>query len=89
MWQKGIDCSIGFDHWPFGIGIIGLVLSLAIVVAIVVVLVLLLRKLVRSWTTSSRKSRDASDSLAILESRLANGTITLEEYQKIRKILAG
>lgn len=84
MWHRGVDCSIGFDHWPFGIGIVGLVLSLVIVAT----LVLLLCKLVRSWTTASRKSRDARDTLAILESRLANGTITLQEYQNIRKILA-
>lgn len=87
MWQKG-DFSSGLDHWPIGFAEIGLALSLAIVFAIVVALVLLLRKQVRSWSAASRKSRDASDSLAILESKLANGTITLEEYQKIRKILA-
>lgn len=82
MWYQG-SCLMGFGQWFSSHWIGGFILNMIIIVA----LALLLYKLLRSCTAKSPKTRDARDSLIILEQRLAEGKVSQEEYQSIRNIL--
>lgn len=85
MWYQGDGCASGFGPWFPGHGLVGLGLNIVIVVAVL----LLLFRLFRSGTSAPRDNRDARDSLALLDRRLAEGKIDREEYQRIRDILGG
>jgi len=63
---------------PFG-GIIGLL--------IIVVLIALIYKLFKSSSKGANATSDKHDSFTILKSRFARGEISLEEYQRLKKIL--
>ncbi len=83
MWLEGIDCYSGFRQWLSSHGIVGFSINLIVFF----VLIFLLYKLIRvSWSTPL-ENRDVKDSLALLNQRLANGSISLEDYQKIQSIL--
>lgn len=83
MWFQGADCYMGFGQWLSSHWFTGFSLNLLIFF----VLIYLLYKLFRSSPSTPPKNRDVKDSLAILDQRLANGTISLEDYQKLRNIL--
>ena len=83
MWFQGADCYVGVRQWLSSHWVAGFSLNLLIFF----VLIYLLYKLFRSSPSTPQKNRDVEDSLAILDQRLANGTISLEDYQKLRSIL--
>lgn len=83
MWHQGMSCFAGVGHWFFGHGIIGSSLTLIVFFGLIV----LVYRLYRSNNTELPATRDARDSLLILEQRLAKGEISEEEYRRIRAIL--
>jgi uncharacterized membrane protein len=83
MWFQGADCHVGFGQWLASHWGAGFSLNLLIFF----VLILLLYKLIRFSPSTPPKNHDVKDSLVILDQRLAKGTISLEDYQKIRSIL--
>ena len=83
MWHQGLSCFSGFGHGFFGHGIFGIGLTLIVISGLIV----LAYRQFRSNDTHPRPSRDARDSLLILEQRLAKGEISEEEYRRIRAIL--
>jgi putative membrane protein len=85
MWYQGASCFAGGGHWFFGHGIIGFGLAFIVFFGLIV----LVYRLFRSNNTELPASRDARDSILILEQRLAKGEISEEEYRRIRAILTG
>ena len=83
MWFHGDGCCSGYGQWFSSHWVTGLGINLIIFF----VLIFLLYKLIRFFSSPPPKNHDVKDSLAILDLRLANGTISLEDYQKIRSIL--
>ena len=80
-WMSGIPFGVGkFFMWfgPFG-GLLGLLLFILVIY--------LIFKIIRSFIPKSNATSDKYDSLGILKSRFANGDISLEEYQRMKKIL--
>ncbi len=68
-----------------GGGVFGAVANVLLLIA----LIILLYKFFVSRKFTSFKERDTRDSLMILDSRLAKGEITEEEYRRLRAILTG
>ncbi len=84
MYDQGADCFVGWGHHLMGGGIFGSLFSILLLVVIVAVIY----RLFFAKKPSSSKDRDTEDSLTILDSRLAKGEISEEEYRRIRDILA-
>ncbi len=79
MWNCG-NWLVGF---PAGMGHFGGIFGLFLLL-IIGYLIFMLRQTFRQ---KSRINTDKDDSLAILKTRLAEGTISHEEYQRIRDVL--
>jgi putative membrane protein len=74
---------MGFGQWFSGHGIFSVILNIIIIAALVALII----RLFRSGGSSPSANRDASDTINILEQRLAKGEINEEEYLRIRGIL--
>jgi len=86
MFAQGADCFAGWGHHFMGGSIFGSLLSILLLLVVVAVIY---KVFFSKKFKAGSKNRDAEDSLMILDSRLAKGEITEEEYHRIRKILSG
>lgn len=70
-----------------GWGIVMMVAALLLVVLVLVGVILLVRRLLRVRAGSDRDDNEAADALRVLERRLAEGEIEIDEYRARRSIL--
>lgn len=70
-----------------GWGIVMMVATLLLVVLVLVGVILLVRSLLRVRAGSDRDDNEATDALRVLERRLAEGEIEIDEYRARRSIL--
>lgn len=70
-------------NWYWGHGIFGLLVCLLLLMLLVSLFVMTIRLL----SNKSRTNSDRSDSMTILRTKLEDGEITAEEYQRMRDIL--
>ena len=80
-WLTGFPAGMGHFFMGFGPlgGLFGILLLLIIGFSIF--------RFMQSFRQKSRKNADKEDTLAILKARLAKGSISQEEYRRIREVM--